>query len=75
MLKYFNLEGNPWRTDNPVFNWVAIDSDGKVFLYQHRPFIKESKGYWTSGHTSSFDAQIPTKVCDTENWKQSLVEL
>ena len=75
MVKYFDLEGNPWRTENPLYNWIAIDSDGKVFLYQNKPFINECKRYWTSGHTSSFDAQIPTTVCDTSGWRQSLVEL
>ena len=74
MVKHFDIEGSLWCCDT-VFNWAATDADGKVFLYQHKPFIREAKSYWTSGHCSSFDLQLPIIACDKENWKSSLVEM
>lgn len=73
-MKYFNITGNDWHCDD-IFNWVAIDCDGKVFLYEKKPFIREEKGYWTSGgHSGSYDKQLPIKVNAT-NWRNSLAKL
>ena len=71
-MKYFSVGGLLWHCDC-IFNWVAVDSDGLVFLYQNKPFIRKNL-YWTSGHTNSYDYRLPI-IVDSSSWEESLVEI
>lgn len=74
-MKYFSVKDRDYHCDD-IFNWVAIDKDGSAFLYQNKPFVRLEEGYWTSGHTDSYDHYVfisGIKPCP--NWLHTLVQL
>ena len=74
-MKYFSTKGIDYHCSD-IFNWMAIDKDGSVYLYQNKPFLRLECGYWTSGHTDSYDYHLytdPTLKCP--NWLNTLVHL
>ena len=44
-MKYFEVDGVPYHCDE-VFNWVAVDKDGSICLYQNKPTRYLEIGYW-----------------------------
>ena len=72
-MKYFRHKGLDYHCSD-IFNWMAIDRDGAVFLYEKEPFYRDR--YWTSGHTDSYDYRVYTGLIKPCNyWRASLLKL
>ncbi len=74
-MKYFRFKGKDYHCDD-VFNWFAIDKDGTTWLFEKKPTLKIEEGYWTSGHTDSFDMQVWQKeYTNNPYWISTLQKL
>jgi len=69
-MKYFQINGKDYHCDD-IFNYCRIDLNGHVMLYQNKPFPRIEKGYYTSGHTDSFDITI----FDPESPIKSIIDI
>jgi len=70
-MNYFYYNKELYHCD-PIFNWIAIDKDGLLTLFQNKPVPRIEEGYWTSKHTDSRDFffKQPDEHCPT--WLESL---
>lgn len=85
-MKYFTINNKLFHCSD-IFNHCRIDLNGHVMLYQNVPFPRKDRGYWTSGHTDSFDLTIfdpesPIKsIFDLDikvpytNWLTTIIEV
>lgn len=66
-MNYFIYNKLLYHCDK-VFNWIAIDKDGLVTLFEKEPFCRLEEGYWTSGHTDSKDMFFRQPDIPCSNW-------
>lgn len=77
--KYFNdpTTGLDWHCDD-IFNWVAIDKDSSLFVYQSEPIkrinVDGSCNYWTGGARSQ-DLCVVQRSYYYPDWEISLRRL
>ena len=78
-MKYFNdpITGLDWHCDD-IFNWVAIDKDSSLFVYQNEPFkrinVDGSCNYWSGGARSQ-DLLVVQRDIYYTDWDISLRRL
>lgn len=59
-----------WATIPGKYKWVAVDADGTVFAFSHKPRIED--GVWeNNGHLAHIDA-MPAP--DGETWKTMIYQ-
>jgi len=76
-VKYFTHKGIDYRCSD-IFNWRAITPEGRIMLYEKRPFISTTLGTWESlrnsynyeVHEHFLDIYKESKPCN--NWRETL---
>lgn len=67
-----------WKHVDKKYNFMARDSDGKVYLFSNKPYFMESKGQWfyrhgdTDNDCTKAECLASYKQGDTD-WDQSLI--
>lgn len=63
----------PWKYINPKYEWAAMDKDGVVYFYVHRPKISRNCYYDDTAESISFHDEILIRKEDVE-WQTSLTK-
>ena len=72
-MRYFELLGVLYHCDE-IFNWVAVDRDGSIWLYEDKPDVCPVGNYWDAdeGDTTFLKSELPEIWYD---WKYRLYRL
>ena len=75
-MKYFKdpLTNKDYRCSD-IFNYVAVDYKGSLWLYQRFPKVRECDNYFSSSRRSYNLRVIQRYGHHVENWKNTVVNL
>lgn len=65
-----------WSHVHPDFNYMARDSNGDVYLYEEKPYTKDTYRQWTTfdGKTECCNVFASLRIDENCHWRNSLVE-
>jgi hypothetical protein len=67
-----------WSKIPTRFNWVAMDDNGRVYAYSHKPLRSQIASFWVRDKSlgdASFTKEVTSLVyMNPVHWAESLVE-
>ena len=63
-----------WSHVSPEFNYLAEDADGRVFLYEDKPFTATETWTVNNGELAEAHIMFASYTKGTCDWKESLIE-